>query len=81
MAKTFHATIAKVGENLFNGEVISLTLPGASGVLTVLANHAPLVCELKAGQIEIKATDGTAQSVLVERGVLEVSSNQATVLL
>ena len=29
--KTFHLTVAKVGENLFEGEAISATLPGERG--------------------------------------------------
>ena len=66
--KTFHLTIAKVGENLFDGEAVSATLPGAAGVFTVLAHHEPLVSELKAGQAVIKTPDGARQTIEVEAG-------------
>ncbi|HVX90541.1 MAG TPA: F0F1 ATP synthase subunit epsilon [Candidatus Paceibacterota bacterium] len=81
MAKTFHLTIAKVGENLFDGEAQAVTLPGVDGVFTVMAHHEPLVSELKKGTAVVKTADGTRQSIEVDGGVAEISSNQATVLL
>lgn len=82
MAKTFHLTVAKVGENLFDGEAISVVLPGAEGVFTVLANHEAFVSPLKPGEIRIEAADGQKQTIILEgQGLAEVSANQATVLL
>jgi len=82
MAKTFHLTVAKVGENLFNGEAISVTLPGMEGVFTVLAHHEAFVSPLKEGQIRIEAADGERLAIeLTGTGIAEVSANQATVLL
>lgn len=82
MAKTFHLTVARVGENIFDGEANSVILPGEEGAFTVLAGHEPFVSELKAGDIHIEAADGTKHHIQISaRGVAEVSSNQATVLL
>lgn len=82
MAKTFHLTVARVGQNLFDGEALSVTLPGSAGVLTVLAGHEPLVTPLENGTLTITDADGTKMDVAIENGgVLEVSDNQATVLL
>lgn len=82
MAKTFRLTIARVGENLFDGEALSLTVPGTEGVLTVLANHEPFVTPLKEGEIHIQTSEGVAQTIVATgSGILEVSNNQATVLL
>jgi F0F1-type ATP synthase epsilon subunit len=82
MAKTFYLTIAKVGENLFEGEAISATLPGLSGQFTILAHHEAYVSELKAGTAMVKSPDGTVRSIEVPSGgIAEVSHNQATVLL
>ncbi len=82
MAKTFHLTIASVGENLFDGQARSLTAPGAEGVLTVLAQHEPLVTTLVPGTLRVEAEDGQERSFeLPAPGILEVSSNQATVIL
>ena len=82
MAKTFHLTIAKVGDNLFEGEAISVVLPGTEGVFMVLAHHEPFVAELKAGEARVKVADGTTMRIPVGAGgIAEVSHNQATVLL
>ncbi len=82
MAKTFHLTIARVGENLFAGEAQSAVLPGAEGVFTVLPAHEAFVSELKAGEVQIVAADGEKYHFeLAAGGVAEVSNNQATVLL
>lgn len=82
MAKTFHLTIAKVGENLFDGEAVSVTLPGIEGVMTVLANHEPFVTTLSPGTIRIQVKEGETHTIeLSKAGILEVSSNQATVII
>lgn len=82
MAKTFHLTIARVGENLFDGEAVSATMPGEGGVFQVLSHHEPLVSRLNAGQIRVEAADGRKLAFDVAAGgIIEVSDNQATVLL
>ena len=82
MSKTFHLTVARVGENLFEGEAISVSLPGTEGVFTVLAGHEAVVSPLSPGNIEIKDAEGVVQTLAIETtGIAEVSNNQATVLL
>ena len=82
MAKTFHLTIAKVGEELFSGEAQSVTLPGAEGDFTVMAGHEAFVTPLKAGNARIKDAAGEEQVVeIAANGIAEVSGTQATVIL
>ncbi len=82
MAKTFHLTIARVGENLFDGEALSVTLPGADGVFEVLAEHEAFVTPLKQGEARVKAADGESYHYeLPHGGIAEVSSGEATILL
>lgn len=81
MPKTFHLTIAKVGENLFDGEALAVTLPGDEGTFTVMANHEAFVTPLKAGEAVVETADGKKETYPIEKGIAEVSSNQATVLL
>lgn len=82
MAKTFHLTIARVGENLFDGQAKSATVPGAEGVLTILADHEAFVSPLKPGSIRIEPAEGEVIMLSIEEsGIVEVSNNQATVLL
>ena len=80
--KTFYVTVAKVGETLFEGEAKSLTLRGVEGVLTVLAGHEALVSELVPGVAQVEDAQGIKHSIeIASKGIAEVSSNQATVLL
>lgn len=82
MVKTFHLTVAKVGENLFDGEAISASLPGDEGVFQVLANHESFISELKAGEMRVVSADEqTHKFSLPSGGLAEVSHNQATILL
>lgn len=82
MAKTFHLTVARIGENIFDDEAISVTLPGAEGVFTVLAGHESFVTDLKEGEAHIEAADGKKYHVEIHpHGIAEVSGGQATVLL
>lgn len=81
MSKYFHLSVAKVAETLYEGEALSLTVPGEEGVLTVLANHEALVTPLKTGTLRFETGSGEVTELTIERGILEVSDNQATVLL
>ena len=79
--RTFHLTIASVGETRFDGAAISATLPGAAGEMTILAHHEPLVTTLKRGTIAVKPSDGEDKIFEVEDGVVECSGNRVVVLL
>jgi F-type H+-transporting ATPase subunit epsilon len=81
MARTFHLTIAKVGENLFDGEAVSVVLPGEDGVFEVLALHEALVSPLRQGEIRVTAADGGEHRYELSGGIAEISGNQATILL
>lgn len=80
--KTFHLTIAKVGENLFDGDVASASFPGKEGVFEVLAEHEAFVSELVPGRVRVTTLDGERQFFDISgNGLAEVSRNQATILL
>ncbi len=82
MAKTFHLTIANVGENLFDGQAVSVSLPGAEGMFTVMAGHEAFVTPLKAGVALVKTPEGDETSYTLHAGgIAEISGGQATVLL
>ncbi len=72
--------IAKVDQNLYDGDAVSMTLPGQEGEMTVLANHEPLITTLKRGTIIVR-TEQEEKSFDIEGGVLEVRHDGATVIL
>lgn len=77
---TFRLVIASVGETLFDGAAVSATFPGASGELTVLPKHEPLVTPLKKGTIVVRTTE-ESKMFPIEDGVLECSGSRVVVLL
>jgi len=81
MAKSFHLTIAKIGENLFDDDALSASMPGTEGVFEILADHEAFVSELREGTVRVKVLDGRTLEFSVSRGIAEVSSGQATILL
>lgn len=82
MAKTFHLTIARVGETLFEGEAVSARFPGVEGQFTVLAGHEPFVSPLASGTVHVVTSENeTVEFPVASSGVAEVSGGQATVLV
>jgi F-type H+-transporting ATPase subunit epsilon len=79
--KLLKLTIAHVDGPVFDGDVVSVVLPGAIGNMEILANHQPLISPLKKGSVRIKKTNGEIEIVAIEKGTLEVSNNHATILV
>lgn len=79
-SKALFATIASVSEPLFSGEVESVTVPGVSGEMTILAHHEPLTTTLKAGSVTVRV-NGEKKQFNITHGVLEISDNSVNILL
>jgi len=79
--KTLQLNIARVDGSLFTGEVVSVTVPGSEGEMTLLPDHTPLVSALRVGTITLRKADGVIETFPVVTGTLEVSKNTVTILL
>lgn len=75
-----NVSIASITEPLFVGEADSVTVPGVSGEMTILANHEAIITTLKPGVVIVRV-NGEKKQFAVTHGVLEVSNNTANVLL
>lgn len=74
--------ISTVGKQLFNDEVYALVCPGSEGEFTVLSKHEPTISLLKKGTLRVlKTKDAQPEIFPIERGVVEVTSEHAVVLL
>lgn len=80
-AKTLRVTLAKIDGLVFDGNAFSVTVPGVEGEMTILPHHEALISPLKKGVITVKAEGGKEEFFEIEKGTLEVSGNQATVLM
>lgn len=80
-SKLLKLTISRVDAPVFDGEVISVTIPGIAGEMTILANHSALISPLKSGTITLKKENGEIEKTEIESGTLEISQNHTTVLI
>ncbi|MBR1462165.1 MAG: ATP synthase F1 subunit epsilon [Prevotella sp.] len=59
----------------FEGEVISVTVPGTLGRFEVLVNHAPIISSLEKGIVERQTPDGERTEMNISGGFIEVQKN------
>jgi F-type H+-transporting ATPase subunit epsilon len=80
---------------IFDGKVVSISLPGQAGTFQVLNNHTPIISSLKTGEIVvelsekfeesgsnamIKQIDANHISISINSGVVELIDNKLIVL-
>jgi F-type H+-transporting ATPase subunit epsilon len=66
-------------ENLFKGTADSIVVPGTSGLIGILNNHAPFITTLQKGSVVI-TTGNNKETYDVKGGVVEVLNNKVIVL-
>ncbi len=66
---------------IYDGEAVSVTLPGEEGEFGVLAHHASLTTLLEAGVIDIEKEDKSVESILINWGVVQVDEKKVIVLV
>ncbi|HLW78262.1 MAG TPA: F0F1 ATP synthase subunit epsilon [Terriglobia bacterium] len=62
------------------GAVLEVSLPGAGGYLGILPGHAPLLTELKPGELAYTEDNGAAHYLAVSWGFAEVLPDRVIVL-
>ncbi|MGE4418396.1 MAG: ATP synthase F1 subunit epsilon [Sulfurimonas sp.] len=66
---------------IYDGEALSVTLPGEEGEFGVLAEHSCLTTLLEAGVIDIEKEDKSVESILINWGVVQVDEKKVIVLV
>ncbi len=64
---------------VFSGEVELISLPGTSGLFTMLEDHAPIVSSLKKGKLRYKTTKSEEVEIGIRGGFVEMNNNVASV--
>lgn len=77
---TFRLVISSPDGNLFDNEIINLSVRGVDGDLAVMAGHIPLITSLKPGECRIVLEDGSEKSGYINGGLLSVSTKATTLL-
>jgi F-type H+-transporting ATPase subunit epsilon len=78
---TFKLEILTPNGVIFDGEVVSVTLPGEEGEFGVLAHHSSLTTLLTSGVIDIEIEAKKVESVLINWGVVQVDEAKVIVLV
>ena len=81
MAHTIHVDVVSLSESIYSGDAEFVVLPGVMGELGIYPQHAPLITQIKPGEVRIKVPDQEEpQIVFVQGGFLEVQPDVVTVL-
>ena len=75
-----HVDIVSAEGDIFSGEADWVFAPGRLGELGIAPRHAPLLTELKPGEVRVETSGGEEQFFYVTGGVLEVQPHLVTVL-
>ncbi len=79
MAGTFKFELVSPERVLLSADVDQAQLPGADGIFTVLAGHAPVVTTLLPGIVRVTMS-GSTKRIYVKGGFAEVGPDSVTVL-
>jgi len=67
-------------ELILDEEVLSVTLPGTEGEMTILPHHAAMVATLKKGPVRYKVGERDNTGNEIEGGFVEVLNNTVLVM-
>jgi len=77
---TLHVNIVSAEQSIFSGDAEMVVVPGESGELGILPQHAPLLTRIKPGTVKITLAGGVDELIYVSGGILEVQPKALTIL-
>ena len=80
MAKCFRFTVVTAEGIVMECDAGYCRIPEPFGSVGILADHAPMLCAVREGEILVRMENGTEKTVRVLAGVAEVRENTVTVL-
>ena len=72
MADTFQIEIVTPERLLVSDQATEAQVPGTSGYLGILPGHAPLITELRSGELNYRRPDGSIERLALHWGFAEV---------
>ncbi len=80
MADTIQVDIVSAEGQIYSGPARMVFAPASQGELGILPRHAPLLSELKPGEVRVQPPEGEEQPIYVGGGVLEIQPNHVMIL-
>lgn len=78
---TFTVEVLTPEGELFNGEVVQLSTRTVAGEIGVLANHVPILAQLRPTRLRLRLSDSETREWAQGHGMVQVFGNHAQVLL
>jgi F-type H+-transporting ATPase subunit epsilon len=79
MAELLHLDLVTPEALILSTSVEMVVIPGTLGDMGIMANHAPILTQLRAGMVEVHG-EGGLKRYIVAGGYAEVHDNHCTVL-
>jgi len=79
MAMTMHVDIVSAEQQIFTGTAEMVFAPSVNGDVGVLPRHAPLLTQMRPGEVRVKTSEGE-EIFYVSSGILEIQPHCVTVL-
>jgi F-type H+-transporting ATPase subunit epsilon len=78
---TFEVEVLTPEGEVFNGEVRQVSTRTSVGEIGILANHAPLLAQLRPAELRLHVSDSETKSYAQAHGWLQVFGNHARLLI
>jgi len=78
---TFKLEILTPNGTIYNGQAVSVVLPGEEGEFGVLAGHASLTTLLEAGVVDVEKDDKSVEAIVINWGVVQVDEEKVIILV
>ena len=79
MSQKLTLTVVTPEKQLVSEQVDQVNAPGSEGDFGVLYDHAPILTNLRSGQLSYE-NDGESTALVISGGYLEVTDNRVTIL-
>ena len=78
---TFKLEILTPNGEIFNGQALSVVLPGEEGEFGVLSGHASLTTLLSSGVVDVEKEDKSVEAIVINWGVVQVDEEKVIILV
>lgn len=79
--KTLKIKIVTPEKVIYEGEVMSVSLPTVEGEITILPGHIPVISAITAGELSVRYDNKMSEEFFsITRGVAEIDSKNVTIL-
>ena len=77
---TFKLKISSPDGDIYNGDVIKISLRGTEGELAIMSGHIPFATYVVPCEVKLDIDENTIKSAKIDGGILNVSSDSAILL-